>query len=195
MRAWSLGVLAIVGLGSSDVLAQGAPEPSALELPLGARARVRTAESGGWIEGTLASADARTIALVPAEAPPLGANQLRLPSESVARLEVLTGKKSRWLPGLVVGAAIGVAAGFDTDVDPVQCEVDDNYFCSRTSAVIAIAATSAALGALVGNLVKTDVWTPVALDALGPPRERGARAGLGLRPVPGGVAVAMSVQF
>jgi len=172
-----------------------AQEPPALELPMGARVRVRTQASKEWIKGTLAGADTGTIALVPEEAPPLGANQLRLPSEGVTELEVLTGRKSRWLPGLLVGSAIGVAAGLDMDVDPVQCEFDDNYFCSRASAVVAITATSAVLGVLVGKLIKTDVWTPVALDALGPPLETGPRAGLGLQPVPGGLGVAVSVRF
>jgi hypothetical protein len=51
------------------------------------------------------------------------------------------------------------------------------------------------LGALVGSLIKTDVWTPVALDALGPPRARGARTGLGLRAVPGGLGAQLSVSF
>jgi len=35
----------------------------------------------------------------------------------------------------------------------------------------------------------------VALDALGPPREKAPRAEVGLRPVSGGVALALSVQF
>jgi hypothetical protein len=157
--------------------------------------RLRTGESGEWIKGVLASADARTIALVPAEALPLGDNQFRLPSESVACLEVLTGKKSRSLPGLLIGTAAGVAMGFDVPVDSVQCKVDDNYFCNRASAVAAMGATSAVIGLLVGKLIKTDVWTPVALDALGPPREHGARAGIGLQPVPGGVAATVSVRF
>ncbi len=188
-------VLVLLGLPCADVLAQETPEPPALELPVGSNVRIQTRESGGWIKGVLASADARTIAFVPDEAPPLGDNRFRLPSESVTRLEVLTGKKSRWLPGLLIGAAAGVAMGFDMDVDSVRCTVDDNYFCSRASAVAAMGATSAAIGLLVGKLIKTDVWTPAALDALGPPRDGGARAGIGLRPVTGGVAATVSVRF
>lgn len=191
----TLLVVAFLGLVAGEGLAQEMPEPPALELPMGARVRVRTEASGEWIKGTLASADAGTISLVPEEAPPLGANQLRLPSEAVTRLEVRTGRKRQWLPGLLVGAALGVALGVSMDVDAVQCEFDDNYFCSRGGAVAAMGGTFAGLGALVGSLVKKDVWTPVAIDALGPPRKGVARAGLGLRPVPGGVALALSVQF
>ena len=56
-------------------------------------------------------------------------------------------------------------------------------------------ASMAGLGALVGSLIKTDVWTPVALDALGPPPARRARTGLGLRAVPGGLGAELSVSF
>jgi hypothetical protein len=173
---------------------QETPEPPTLELPMGARVRVQTQASSDWIKGVLASADAGTISLVPEEAPPLGSNQLRLPSEAVTQLEVRTGRKRQWLPGLLAGAALGAALGASMDVDAVRCEFDDNYFCSRGGAIAAMSGTFAGLGALVGSLVKKDIWTPVALDALGPPREK-ARAEVGLRPVSGGVAVALSVQF
>jgi hypothetical protein len=43
--------------------------------------------------------------------------------------------------------------------------------------------------------VKRDVWTPVGLDALGPPPARVGRAGLGLHVLPGGVALDLSVRF
>ena len=195
MRIKLLLVVAAVGLVATGALAQELPEPPALELPLGARVRVRTSASSDWIKGTLASADTATIALVPEEAPPLGENQLRLPSAGVTELQLVTGKKSRWLYGLVIGAGVGVAMGFDMDVDSVQCEVSEDVFCSRASAVAAMGITSAALGALIGKLIKVDVWTPVALDALGPPGDSGARASIGLQPVPGGLGVAVSVRF
>lgn len=189
-----LVVVALLGFGVG-AHARELPEPPALELPMGAQVRVRTQASGEWIKGTLASADAGTIALVPEEAPPLGANQLRLPSDAVTRLEIRTGKKRQWLPGLLVGAALGVALGASMDVDPERCEFDDNYFCSRGGAIAAMGGTFAGLGALTGSLIKKDVWTPVALDALGPPGKGVARAKLGLRTVSGGVALALSVQF
>ncbi len=187
---------ALLGSLATDALAQAPPEPPALELPVGARVRVRTyPATGGWIKGVLAGADSGTIALVPDGAPPLGPNQLRLPREAVTRFEIATGKKRQWLPGLVVGAALGVAMGFAIDVDPVRCEFDDNYACSRGEAVALLGGTMAALGAGVGSLVRRDVWTPVGLDALGPPPARVGRAGLGLRAVPGGVSLDLSVRF
>jgi hypothetical protein len=186
-------LLVVLASGAS---AQGQPEPPALELPSGARVRLRTqAAPGNWIHGVLASADSSSIALVPEGAPPLGANVLRLPRESVTRLEIVTGQKRHWLRGLVVGAALGVAMGFAIDVDPVRCEFDDNYSCSRGSAVALMGGTMAAIGVGVGSLVRKDVWTPVGLDALGPPPARLTSSGVGLRAVPGGLAVDLSVRF
>ena len=187
------GLLALIACGA---LAQDAAQPPALELPAGARVRLRTqASPADWVKGTLASADSGSIALVPEGVPPLGANVLRLPRGSVTRLDLVTGKKRQWLPGLVIGAALGVAMGFAMDVDPVRCEFDDNYFCSRGGAVAAMGGTSAAMGAGIGALVRKDVWMPVGLDALGPPPARVTLAGSGLRVVPGGLALAVAVRF
>lgn len=188
-------VVALLGLAASEAAAQQAPQPPALELPAGARVRLQTRASGAWINGTLASADSGSISIVPEDAPPLGANQLRLPAASVTRLELVTGKKRQWLPGLLIGAGLGVAMGLTMDVDPARCQFDDNYFCSRGSAVAAIGGTVAAIGTGVGALIRKDVWTPVALDALGPPPVRVTRANLGLRAVPGGVGLTLSVRF
>jgi len=188
-------VAGLLALLACRATAQDAPPP-ALQLPVGARVRLRTqAAPGDWMKGTLAGADSGTIALVPDGAPPLGANQLRLPRETVLRLELVTGKKRQWLPGLVVGLALGVAMGFSMDVDPVRCEFDDNYFCSRGGAVAAMGGTSAAIGAGIGALVRRETWMPVGLDALGPPPARVTRAGFGLRAVPGGLALDASVRF
>lgn len=182
---------AVFMLAASGALAQ---DPSILELPVGVRVRVQTpATAGGWIKGFLASADSTTIALVPDNAPPIGANQLRLPRESVRRLEIATGKKRQWLTGLIIGAVVGVGMGFAVDVDPQRCEFDDNYACSRGEAVAMMGGTSAVMGAGIGALVKRDAWTPVGLDALPPPRV--SRTGVGLRVVPGGAALAFAVSF
>lgn len=196
MRIKALLVVALAGLVGSSALAQDTPEPPALELPVGSRMRVKTRISPDqWMEGILVRADTASLSFVPEGAPPLGENRFELPAEAVTRLEVSTGKKRQWLPGLLIGAGIGLAMGATMDVDAERCELDDNYFCSRGEAIAAMGATSAGIGALVGSLIKKEIWTPVALDALGPPRKGVARAGLGLRPVPGGVALALSVHF
>jgi len=190
-------LLLAAGLAGVFAAAAGAQdEPPTLELPVGVRVRIRTQSApGDWIRGVLAGADSRSVALVPEGAPPIGPNQLRLPRESVTRLEIVTGTERHWLRGLVIGAALGVAMGFAIDVDPERCEFDDNYACSRGEAVALVGGTSAVIGASIGALFKKDVWTPVGLDALGPPPARVGRVGLGLRAVPGGASLDLSVRF
>ncbi len=168
MRSRNALLALALGLLATNALGQSTTGPPALELPVGARVRLRTqAAPGDWIKGVFAGADSGTIALVPDGAPPLGFNQLRLSRESVTRLEIVTGKKRQWLPGLLIGLRLGVGLGFAEDVDPVRCEFDDETFCTRAEAVAVMGGTSAAMGAGIGALVRRDVWVPVGLDALG----------------------------
>ncbi len=193
----ALVLASLLGVPASGASAQTAPEPPALKLPMGARVRLQTpAAPGDWIKGVLVSADSTSVALVPEAAPPLGANQLVLPSASVTRFELATGKKRHWLRGLLIGAAAGVALGFTVDVDPVLCEFDVNYACSRGEAVALVGWSFGALGAGIGALVKADRWTPVALDALAPPAPRVSGLSPRLRVLPrGGVELGLSVGF
>jgi hypothetical protein len=184
-----------------DVPPQAATEPAAepelLALPMGAQVRVRTAAApGAWIQGILVSADSGGLALVPAGAPPIGANQLRFPIASVERFELQTGKKRHALHGLIAGVALGVLAGVTAEVDPVACEYDVDYMCSRGEAVTVLVLGFGVLGAAVGGVVKTDEWTPVALDTLAPPPPRLSRVAPRLRVLPrGGVTVGVAVGF
>ena len=105
-RALLLAV--ILGVPASGALAQSAAAPAAqaaaepplLTLPMGARVRLQTlAAPGSWIKGILVSADSASVALVPENAPPLGANQLRSSrARPSARFELRDGKKRHWLP-------------------------------------------------------------------------------------------------
>jgi hypothetical protein len=192
----SVVVGAVLSLLGKGVVAQPASEPPALKLPVGARVRVRVvAAPGPWMKGYLAGADSASVALVPEGAPPFAGNELRLPRETISRLEIATGKKRHWLAGLVIGAAAGAAMGFAIDVDSTRCEFDYNYACSRGEAVALMGGTFAALGAGIGALVKSDVWIPVALDTLGPPPARVGRVGPALRATPGGLSLGVSVRF
>jgi hypothetical protein len=85
--------------------------------------------------------------------------------------------------------------GLTMDVDSTRCEFDDNYFCSRGAALALMGTTSAALGAGIGALVKSDVWIPVALDTLGPPPARVGRVSPAFRATPGGLSLGLSVRF
>jgi hypothetical protein len=194
-RALVLALISVVPAGG--VLAQPATEPALLTLPMGARVRVQTmAAPGAWIKGILVSADSASVALVPENAPPLGVNQLRVPSASVGRFELQTGSKRHWLYGLVAGVALGVAVGFSMDVDPVACEYDMDYMCSRGEAVAYSGLGFGAIGAGIGALVKTERWTPVAIDALAPPPPRVSGLAPRLRMLPrGGVELGVAVGF
>ena len=191
-------VLVTIVASPSVARAQAPAEPVPLTLPMGARVRVQTtAAPGSWMKGILVSADSSTIAMVPEHAPPLGANQLRLPSASIGRFELHTGSKRHWLIGLAAGVAVGVAVGATTnEIDPVACEYDYNYACSRGEAIALYGATFGAIGAGIGALVKTDRWTPIAVDALGPPPPRVSGIVPRVRALPrGGVELALAVGF
>jgi hypothetical protein len=148
------------------------------------------------MKGILASTDSTSVALVPEDAPPLGANQLVLPSASISRFELRTGTKRHWLRGLLAGVAVGVAFGFALDVDPVACKYDYNYECSRGAAVALGAGTFGAIGAGIGALAKVDQWTPVALDALAQKAPRVSGMVPRVRALPrGGVELGVAVGF
>jgi hypothetical protein len=195
-RTLILAVLLVVPAGGA--LAQPVAEPTPLTLPMGARVRVQTMVApGSWVKGVLVSADSASVAIVPEDAPPLGANQLRVPSASLGRFELRTGSKRQWLAGLIVGAALGLAVGATADVNPDTCDYTYSHeFCSRGEAVAASVAVLGGMGAGIGALVKTDRWTPVALDALAPPAPRVSGVSPQLRVLPrGGVALGVAVGF
>jgi hypothetical protein len=188
----------------SSTFAQEAPaaapapgEPALLTLPMGSRVRLQSrAAPGQWMKGVLVRADSASVAIVPEDAPPLGANQLSLPSASVGRFELKTGSKRQWLWGLAAGAALGLVFGATADVDSVACKYDYDYACSRGEALAIYGLGTAALGAGVGALIKTDRWMPVALEALAPPAPRVSGVTPRLRVLPGGdVALGLTVGF
>lgn len=198
----ALSLVLVVTVAAGSALAQPAPQPAepvSLTLPMGSQVRLQTTLAPGqWTKGILVSADAASVAMVPEGAPPLGANQLRVPVASVGRFELKTGSKRHWLWGLAVGAALGVLVGVTAETDEVACEYmsSDVVFCNRGEAVAYSILGFAGLGAGIGALVKTDRWTPVALDALAPPPARVSgivpRLRAGRR---GGVELGLAVGF
>lgn len=171
MKPRCLALLVLVFAAAVPVaLAQAPPAPPPLRLPAGVRTRVWTHSLPNHrIEGTLLSADSTAVTLVPKSNQPLMGGEMRLPTPDVTRLEVALEKKRHWWQGALIGAAVGVALAFTDDVDPVLCEVNENVLCSRGEAILVYGLGSTAMGAGIGALIKTDRWTPVALDAFGPP--------------------------
>lgn len=168
---------AVLVAGAPAALAQAPAAPPPLKLPAGIKVRVWTYSMGGQrIEGTLLSADASAVTLIPKGGQPLLTAEMRLPASDVTRLDVALDKKRHWLEGALIGAALGVALALTDDVDPVLCEVNENVLCSRGEAFLVYGVTSTAIGAGIGAFIKTDRWTPVALDAFGPPSPPVARS-------------------
>jgi hypothetical protein len=173
--------LAVLGTGAPVALAKEPPAPPHLKLPAGIRVRVRTYSLADQaIEGTLLSADSGAVALVPKSEQPLLGREMNLPAADVTRMDVALGKKRHWWQGALIGAAIGLAVGFTDDVDPALCKTNENVLCSRGAALATYGLSMAGAGAAIGAFVKTDSWTPVALDTLGPPA-REARAPLSVK--------------
>jgi hypothetical protein len=196
MKTTPLVLTALVAARAGEAFAQPAPEPPTLKLPVGAHVRVRpVAAPGDWVHGTLVGADSGGIGFLPENVPPIPGSELRLPRETVARLEIATGRKNQSLRGLILGVAAGVAMGFAFAVDAERCRYDDNYFCSRGGAVAAGGLVLGGIGASVGALVKTETWMPVALDALGP--HTGTLGGVrpAVRASADGLALGVSVLF
>jgi len=171
-------VFVVLGTSAPGAVAQAPPAPPPLKLPAGVRVRVWTYSLGGQrIEGTLLSADAAAVTLVPKSSQTLLAGEMRLPAADVTRLDVALEKKRHWWQGALIGAVVGAAFAFTDDVDPVLCEVNENVLCSRGEAILTYGLGSAVIGGVVGALIKTDRWTPVALDAFGPPPPPPVREG------------------
>jgi hypothetical protein len=191
MSQRSLTLAAVLLAASAPAgIAQTPSAPPPLRLPAGLPVRVWTLSLPNQrIEGTLLSADATGVTLVPKGTHPLVTGEMRLPAGDVTRLDVALGKKSHWWQGALIGAAVGLAIAFTDDVDPVLCQVNENVLCSRTDAVLAYGLSMTAAGAVVGAFVKTDRWTPVALDAFGPPLAKPVRESRGP------LALAVSVRF
>jgi hypothetical protein len=170
MKPRCLALIAVLAAAGPAALAQAPPVPPPLKLPSGLKVRVWTDSMRGQrIDGTLLDADASAVTLVPKGSQPLLAGELRLPASDVTRLDVALDKKRHWLEGALIGAVVGTIMAFTDDVDPVLCKVNENVLCSRGEAVLVYGLGSTAIGVGIGALIKTDRWTPVAIDAFGPP--------------------------
>lgn len=175
--------------------AQDLPEPALLQLPAGVEARLFTrALPNQRVEGVLLRADASEVSILPAGDLLVG-TELTVPANDVIRLELALEKKRHWWQGLLIGAAAGALLGLGDDVDPALCELNENVSCSRGEAIADYALGGAAVGVAIGAFVRTDRWTPVALEALAPPAPRAARSGPVVRAVRGGMALGYAIRF
>jgi hypothetical protein len=187
MERRTVFVMAVLGAAlAAEALAQGAPAPPPFRLPPGARVRLLTAGNRP-VEGRLAGQDVSGVTLaLPSEDPFEPPSAMAFPAGSIRRLEISLGRKRHTLVGALIGAVALGATGFS---DPVNtsgsCDYDSSQPCSRAEAVVIASLGGALLGGMVGHLVQTERWTPVALDAAFPPPPT-ARD---IRSAPGGPAI------
>lgn len=173
-RLTSCLAVALVLTPLANVHAQDAAPPLALSRYLGSQARfVWTTEPGATKRGVLVRGDARSLTFSLA-----GEGEVTFPTSSVSRLDILTGRKRHTWQGLVAGAALGIALGFTSNVDSVECKNSYTTACSRGEALATYGGGGALVGALAGTLLQSDRWTPVALSTL---RTSSAAAGRGHR--------------
>jgi hypothetical protein len=185
-----------VGLALASLLTLGSPVradegPAAVSLPpsLGPGVRVRvTAGAGGSKDhssttGTLAALDASQIT-VDMQRPGTGSSRVRIPLETVSKLEVSQGHHGHALVGAVFGFAGAAAAGAILgDSGPgVSCVAPPNP-CGGSDPklgwALATGLVGLPVGALLGHFVRTESWTSVDVPRLdvtaGPLPGRGLR--------------------
>lgn len=106
-----------------------------------------------------------------------------IPVGNIAQLDVSAGRHSHWVRGGTIGAIAGAAAGavlglatFDEDSDWLF-----NRGATAMMAAIVCAPVGAAVGIVVGALVKTERWETVSPVWNAPPATSDSRLSLGVR--------------
>jgi hypothetical protein len=146
-------------------------------LSVGSRVRLKSDAIGGEHRGLVVSLDEGALTL----ASDGGGVPLKLPLASITAADASLGRKRHTLQGAAVGAAVGLALGLGYSVNPDDCGVNSENFCSRGEALAGGSLGGAGLGALVGALIKTDRWAPITLRAANARGRRDARSfGLGV---------------
>jgi hypothetical protein len=82
-----------------------------------------------------------------------------LSARTLAALQVRVGRRSNLGRGALIGAAVGLGLGF-------VCAGEEGELVSAEQCVGGYTLLGAGAGALIGLLVRSDVWAPVALPAV-----------------------------
>ena len=130
------------------------------------------------IEGIVARIDARTLTIVSTA----DTASRELPRSDIATIEVARGTRSRWRTGALIGAGWGLGLGLLLSNPPSSA----TGFSVDGGALAAGVVAGAAMGGLIGALLKTDRWIAVPAGAVA----------LRIQPTPErGMSVAMTVAF
>ena len=155
----------------------GADEPPVF---LGSRVRVETAQ--GSLVGNLLAWEAGSVSLINTGR----GDPYVVGAESIQRLELSRGRRRPVLKSALVGAAIGAAVyGLMPLESPCEPGAQPSFSGCETHGAWAQAGAwvGAVVGATVGVARKVDRWQEVPLS----------RVRVGIAPVPGGAAAAMTI--
>lgn len=165
--------------------AQQTPEGPPHLLPAGAQVRIHQGRT--WTKAYLARQEGTSLVLaLPGIHPLAPPAELAVPLSSVDRLEIHVGRKRHMLLGAAIGAVVFGLVGMSDPVDTSEgCSYQSAQPCSRAEAIAVGTLGGAALGGIVGRLIETDQWAPVAREAIVPTPPTAAE----LRAAPGGPTV------
>ena len=144
----------------------------------GSHVRVSATSVARRLEGRVESIDDTTLALRSENG-----SMTALPLSTVTNLEVAVGRRGHARTGAAIGAGFGALS------IAVLCQGEGECFQSSGDygAAVLATATTAACGALIGALIKSDKWIVI------PTRPPSARLGPGSEPgLAAGIAIAFS---
>ena len=143
----------------------------------GSHVRVTATSVAKRLEGYVESIDNTTLTLRSDNRA-----MIALPLSTVTHLEVAVGRRGHVRTGALIGAGFGVLS------IAVLCQGEDCFQSSGDyGTAVLVTATTAAFGALIGTLIKSDKWIVI------PTRPPSARLGPGSEPRhAAGIAIAFS---
>lgn len=165
-----LAVTGLLVLSPAWLAAQTEVSPVLID----SRIRVTTHSAPGLESvGTFDSWDGSSLELSGANLAPQ-----TIPLSDLAKLEISRGKKGHWGKGALIGTGLGLVAGIiAARID--QVEIDDSNWLfagseeqlepiSDAAIVFVSTVTGAALGGIIGALIKTERWEEVPLPTATP---------------------------
>ncbi len=180
MKTTRSGRRIVAGLALLAAAATGRAEPqdaqAASPIVVGSRVRVQAGSLRKAVDGTVVEMDDRILIVSQDRRP------VRVTRNDITRLEVSTGRRGQARKGLAIGAAIGAAAFAAIPREEYCADYGPEDSCPSRAGMIGTGVLGGALwGVLIGHFVKTERWSPVALDRaqvrVAPSRARG---GVGL---------------
>jgi hypothetical protein len=152
--------------------------PKATTVTVGSRVRiVAPTMVHGALEGMMLEMDDSSLLVGIDDRGPT-----RLSRQAITRIDVSTGRHSRALKGMIIGAVLGAGAGalaYSGDCNGAVSVCVDSHSVVPVGLV-----TGALVGAGIGALIKHDRWNRVPLDSvrvgLGPTRGRGVALSVSL---------------